>query len=156
LELSEEEIQRFSRQILLKEVGGAGQAALGRAVVLAMGKGDALETAAIYLAAGGSRVERRMDGGNGMASLASEETAPKVVALGSWDGRPALVFSSGATRAPRFRELQPRLGPPPEGAVSIELGALSALVFQRLVLGLGHPEGGLVLHPEGSWEAFEL
>ena len=51
--LREDQIRRYARQILLREVGGTGQARLlaGRAVVV--GDGAAAEEAATYLAAAG-------------------------------------------------------------------------------------------------------
>ncbi|HFB55314.1 MAG TPA: HesA/MoeB/ThiF family protein, partial [Hellea balneolensis] len=47
------DIERYSRQLMLKEVGGAGQAALGDAKVLIVGAGGLGGPAGIYLAAAG-------------------------------------------------------------------------------------------------------
>jgi molybdopterin/thiamine biosynthesis adenylyltransferase len=47
------DIERYSRQLMLKEVGGAGQAALGKAKVLIVGAGGLGGPAGIYLAASG-------------------------------------------------------------------------------------------------------
>jgi len=52
-ELDEAAIQRFSRQILLSEVGGAGQVALRAQRFVLIGAGTALSTAAAYLAGAG-------------------------------------------------------------------------------------------------------
>ncbi|MBF0623622.1 MAG: molybdopterin-synthase adenylyltransferase MoeB [Magnetococcales bacterium] len=51
--LTAERTERFSRQILLREVGGAGQARLLRATVGVVGAGGLGSPAALYLAAAG-------------------------------------------------------------------------------------------------------
>lgn len=55
--LNEEQVVRYSRQILLKEVGGKGQELLLQSSVRLRGAGSALQVAATYLAAGGVGVE---------------------------------------------------------------------------------------------------
>ncbi|HEX3982938.1 MAG TPA: molybdopterin-synthase adenylyltransferase MoeB [Acidisoma sp.] len=53
LDFTEEEIQRYSRHILLPEMGGAGQAALRRSRVLIIGAGGLGSPVLLYLAAAG-------------------------------------------------------------------------------------------------------
>jgi adenylyltransferase/sulfurtransferase len=53
LEFSEEEVQRYSRHILLAEVGGSGQAKLRAARVLIVGAGGLGSPILLYLAAAG-------------------------------------------------------------------------------------------------------
>lgn len=52
-DLGEREIERFSRQIILPEVGGRGQAALGRTRATVLGSSGAAQWCALYLAAAG-------------------------------------------------------------------------------------------------------
>jgi molybdopterin/thiamine biosynthesis adenylyltransferase len=96
LDFSEDEIQRYSRHILLPEIGGTGQAALRRARVLIIGAGGLGSPLLLYLAAGGvgtigivdddsvdlSNLQRQIAhgvGSLGMAKTASAAAAARAI-----------------------------------------------------------------------------
>ncbi|MBZ4419960.1 ThiF family adenylyltransferase [Myxococcus sp. RHSTA-1-4] len=192
--LREEQILRYSRQILLREVGGRGQEALlaGAARVDAIGASGL--TAAAYLAGGGTPVagtgsltlgpwapgfllgpesigqpqvealdravpELNPDaagagrGGGLLAELpASWSGEAPWVALGGDGRRAAVVFRGPDGCVWCFGETVRHLIQPPDGALGVALGALGALVFQRLRLGLGPSLGGRWLLAPGVVE----
>jgi adenylyltransferase/sulfurtransferase len=91
-DFTEAEIQRYSRHILLSEIGGAGQAALMRARVLVIGAGGLGSPLLLYLAAAGvgtigivdddrvelSNLQRQI--AHGTASLGSSKTTSAATA----------------------------------------------------------------------------
>jgi hypothetical protein len=183
--LREDQIQRYSRQILLREVGGRGQERLLATGVRVDAAGGAGLTAAAYLAAAGSPVAalpRALGAGaagflaaagdvgaRADAVLARElpdfnpdalsdapahaqlaelparfEGAGPWVALGGKGTGGAVLFRAASACAACFESTCAGLAPPPGGALGAALGALGALVLQRLVLGQG-PDAGLLL-----------
>ncbi|XXF75042.1 ThiF family adenylyltransferase [Myxococcaceae bacterium GXIMD 01537] len=193
--LREDQIQRYSRQILLREVGGKGQEALLAGGARLEATGPAGLTAAAYLAAGGTPVtasqaplgpgapgflvsaddvglpaarvlERALPdlnpdataaGGRGrLAELpASWGGEAPWVALGGDGKRGAVVFRGAEGCVWCFGETVRALGPPPTGMLGFALGALGALVYQRLLLGLGPTSGGRWLIAPGAMEDLE-
>lgn len=151
--LTESQIQRYSRQILLREVGGKGQARLLERPVRVEGANAATDVAVAYLAAGGSPIDgvapedgflagASLDAFNPdarsarvpVASLAAAgvtPTLPVAVVVGgdglAWTagGCPDCLAATAAT-------LSARVAP----ADAVLLGSLAALVLQRLALGL--------------------
>jgi molybdopterin-synthase adenylyltransferase len=185
--LREDQILRYSRQILLREVGGRGQEKLLAGGVRLVARGPAGLTAAAYVAAGGTAVEAGPEplapGAEGFLIPAGEVGRPTSEVLGrvlpdvnadalpprgtgrlaelpsEWDGegpwvalggdgtRGAVVFRGAGGCVGCFEATTAILGPPPSGALGVGLGALGALLLQRLLLGLGPSLGG------GGWEA---
>jgi adenylyltransferase/sulfurtransferase len=62
MELTEQQIQRYSRHIILQDVGGKGQLKLSRAKVLLIGAGGLGSPAGLYLAAAGIGTIGLVDG----------------------------------------------------------------------------------------------
>jgi len=93
LEFSEDEVRRYSRHILLDEVGGIGQARLREARILVVGAGGLGSPVLLYLAAGGvgtigvidddvvelSNLQRQI--AHGMASLGRRKVASAAAAV---------------------------------------------------------------------------
>lgn len=177
--LTEPQIQRYSRQILLRGVGGIGQQRLLAARVALLGEGQALATAAAYLAGGGCQLVR--DGGGplggflaggdpaelnpdavatpGAASVAIGQgdfayAGPEVatVHLSQHRGRGRVLFRGPGACFDCMAEYARAAGPaePLAGALAVAAGTLGALCAQRLVLGLGPPLGGVWLEEDGT------
>jgi adenylyltransferase/sulfurtransferase len=92
--LSPEELERYARHIVLREVGGPGQAALGRARVLVIGAGGLGAPVLLYLAAAGvgtlgvidddtvalSNLQRQVIHGTPDVGLAKTDSAARAIA----------------------------------------------------------------------------
>lgn len=175
--LREDQILRYSRQILLREVGGRGQEKLLAGGVRLAATGPAGLTAAAYVAAGGTAVDAGAEplcpGAEGFLVSAGEGGQPASEVLGRvlpdvnadalpprgtgrlaelpthWEGegpwvalggdgtRGVVVFRGPSGCAGCFEATTASLGAPPSGALGVGLGALGALILQRLLLGLG-------------------
>lgn len=161
--LTEPQIQRYARQILLREVGGRGQEALLAHPLEVRGAGPALSVAVTYLAAGGTPL--RLPAGfapggflegatlaqfNADAVASSAEgclaAAPRLPSgPAPWIllGANGVLFRGEAGCAACFELTAAALAPDAAPATAVTVGALAALVAQRLVLGRSEPLGGL-------------
>ncbi|MDC0707821.1 hypothetical protein POL68_05005 [Stigmatella sp. ncwal1] len=101
------------------------------------GAGPAGRTAFAYLDALGPEAEGRL----AELPAAWGGEAPWV-ALGGDGQRGGVVFRGDAGCVWCFGETVRTLGPPPTGVLGLALGALGALVFQRLQRGQGPALGG--------------
>lgn len=163
--LSEDQIQRYSRQILLREVGGKGQRKLLENPVAVHGRGPALRVAVAYLAGGGSPLmgdlrEVAFSAGAPVEAMNADVLAsqgPAVVALVALPARgeaalPEVVVGHAAvafrlaTACPGcFDVTVAGLGADDSTGESVALGALAALVVQRIVLGRAEAGGVVTL-----------
>lgn len=163
--LSEAQIQRYSRQILLREVGGIGQVRLLSAGVELRGTGAFLEIAASYLAAGGCPVRwngtwvegfdpeaardapvRLVVGAEGPSSAAVAQ-----VRVGWTDGAPLLAYRAADGCDLCFTRLgeggaAASESTPPTGL----LGTLAALIGQALLLGRLVGVGAVRVEADGT------
>jgi hypothetical protein len=153
--LREEQIQRYGRQILLREVGGKGQARLLACPVRVDGGNAATDVAVAFLAAGGTPIEggAPADGfvaGAEWAAFAPDAKAqgPAEASLASAGARPSLpvavvVGGDGLAFAPAgaclgcLEASAARLSAQVDPRDAVLLGSLAALVLQRLVLSPG-------------------
>lgn len=144
--LREDQIQRYGRQILLREVGGAGQRTLIASPVGVDVSGPAAEVAITYLAAGGSPLIHPPFTGVGFLTGATPAAlnpdvatnAGAVIALTAVPvagpcvvlGRQLAFFPDGSCEAcTRTPELA---GTPHDPVI---FGSAAALLVQRFVLG---------------------
>ncbi|MEW5737775.1 MAG: hypothetical protein AB1938_02555 [Myxococcota bacterium] len=158
--LREEQVQRYGRQILLREVGGKGQERLLHAPVRVEGRSAAIDVAVSVLAAGGTPVVCEPPPGDGYLAGASWDdfnpdaraVDPPFASLAPADFRaellPHAVLVGGQGAVYRFQDAA--VGPCPDcleatlasvrgpatRSDEVLLGSLAALLLQRLALGL--------------------
>lgn len=125
--LTESQIQRYARHILLPEVGGVGQEKLLAAEVHVRGERELVELAGDYLSAAGVRVDAHSGPG-----LKLELVGGPTAIVRAEDGELAVTLSPCASCA------GVPLGPlgMESGAIAACLGASEVL---RAILGLGEP-----------------
>ena len=100
LDFTEDEIRRYSRHILLQEVGGTGQAKLKAARVLVIGAGGLGSPLVLYLAAAGVGTIGLVD-----FDVVDDSNLQRQILYGTADvGRPKL-----AAAAARLRDLNPNV-----------------------------------------------
>lgn len=155
--LREDQIVRYGRQILLRELGGRGQERLLTSPVRVRGSGPAIDDAVAWLLAGGSPVEldpQRAPGGFltgvGLDALNPDAAPGQPAAIELVQrGVPSaaesqVVIGAGvAFRGPAackdcWAQTLEALGREPE---PLAVGSLAALAVQRLVLGWADPLG---------------
>jgi len=166
--LSEPQIQRYARQLLLRDVGERGQEALGAVGVLLGLDGEAASAAAAYLRAGGTEV----NAGSERAVWASTPPllgdAPLLpIAVTASPGHPegesilvgtrggaSVLWSVGAEPcAACLRDATRELGPPRQGPPGIQVGTLVALLVQRRALGIAASMEGVEVSGAGTISA---
>lgn len=133
--LDDAAIERWSRQILLPEVGGRGQERLCATEATVSGTGDAAALASVLLAAAGVRV-RRADAAAGRVSV----TCGDGTVLGRGHGAAAAVVTLVGRPCPRCvpDHVWPAAatGAADDAPVTQAFGALVAGEALRLALGL--------------------
>jgi len=195
--LREDQVQRYSRTILLRGVGGAGQRALLQTGARLLSGGPAFLTAAAYLGAGGTPVEgppglvgpdeagflvEARDVGQAaaptlqrallrlnedavvqprafgsLAALPDGGGSPRpLVALGRRGDHVVLLGAGVEACGDCLAQLCQGTQAPVAGPDAVQAGALAALLFQRLVLGLAPPLSGLVVSPGGEMQVLPL
>jgi [CysO sulfur-carrier protein]-S-L-cysteine hydrolase len=163
--LSEPRIQRYARQILLRDVGGVGQEALGARGVRLAARGPLLDTAATYLRAGGTAVEPAAIVGPWAADTPLLDRAPDgwlEVVIGASPAVPpcAVVGVSGNTlelwsvgAEGCLTCVRERLGTTsdalPAGPAAVVAGGALAVLVQRRLLGLAPGLEGLSVSAPG-------
>ena len=154
--LREDQIVRYGRQILLREVGGKGQERLLASPVRVIGSGPAIDDAVAWLVSGGTPVESVGAPSSGFLAgvpLPPMSSAPVVelVALGEKTTSKALIvigngvaFRTASACDSCWQEMLSPLTPAPLPAGAgrgSPLGALAALIAQRMALGWSEPLG---------------
>jgi hypothetical protein len=162
---SEAQVQRYSRQILLKEVGGRGQRRLLEAPFEVVAGGPAIDVAVAYLAASGTplRATGPFSGfvdGVPLSAFAPDVDGPGPVAgwLGPLAVLPAaegrwhrVAVGPGLVLGLRAGIAAPGALRPRDEAEPVTQGALAALVAQRFVLGLEPADVVELRFEDGRW-----
>jgi len=167
--LSEPQIQRYARQLLLRDVGERGQEALGAVRVLLGLDGEVGDTAAAYLRSGGTEVERLPTAGAAWADmsplLGTRARRPVAVAAspGPPEGERIVVGARGGVHmvwslgdggcSACLRGATRGLDPPGGGSAGIQVGTLVALLVQRRALGIAPPMEGVEVSGVGAISA---
>jgi [CysO sulfur-carrier protein]-S-L-cysteine hydrolase len=160
--LTELQIQRYARQLLLRDVGERGQEALGAVEVALLLEGPVGAAAAAYLRAGGTDVRLPASPAGPWAltpallgprprAILEVVGAPRVpepagVVVGSVAGAEVLWSIGPDGCRGCLRQAMHALGPPTESA-SVQVGSLIALLVQRRALGLAPGLEGLEISP---------
>ncbi|MGV3626008.1 MAG: hypothetical protein ACO1OB_34680 [Archangium sp.] len=124
--MREEDIQRYGRQILLKELGGRGQAKLMARAVQVHGSGETLDDAVSYLRLGGT-------------PIGAVDEAVQLAKVGTQVAGDAVLVGAGvAWRSKRACDdcwalTSAALPETPEAPLIV--GSVAALAVQRLILG---------------------
>jgi len=165
--LTEPQIQRYARQVLLRDVGERGQEALGAVEVELQLDGAVAAAAATYLRAGGTPVRSTFAADGPWASTApllSGSSAPgrlSVLAAPAIPERAGIVLGSSAgnhllwsiagdgCRACLRRRVAALQPPQVPAAASVQLGSVLALLVQRRALRLSAPLEGVELSRSG-------
>jgi proteasome lid subunit RPN8/RPN11 len=169
--LTEPQIQRYARQVLLRDVGEKGQEALGAFRVALAIDGAVADAAAAYLRAGGTEVHLPATRGGPWAltsplvgsppgAILQVVAAPRApepagVVVGSAAGGHVLWSSSpDGCRVCLRHETQALGAPEVAEAASVQIGSLVALLVQRRALGLAAALEGLAISSTGALSTF--
>jgi [CysO sulfur-carrier protein]-S-L-cysteine hydrolase len=164
--LTEPQIQRYARQLLLRDLGEKGQESLGAVRVHLALDGPLAGTAAAYLRAGGTEVELASTTAGPWASTPPLVSAPParrldVLAAPTAPERAGVVVGAAAgahglwsiaeegCRACLGLAMRDLAPPEVRGPVGIQLGTLVAFLVQRRALGLGSPLEGIRMSRQG-------
>lgn len=168
--LSEPQIQRYARQVLLRDVGEKGQEALGAVRVELALQGAVAATAAAYLRAGGTEAHLASSAPAVWAptpplldsvpvlrlEVVSAPGVPRTagVVLGSRAGAHVLWSTSEEGCRACLRNAIQLLAPPDvREPASVQVGSVVALLVQRSALGLASAIEGLEVSPAGALSA---
>ena len=163
--LNERQIQRYARQLLLRDVGERGQEALGAVRVrIALG-GEAANAAAAYLTAGGTEVELARPPSGPWARNPPLLGAPPVrpldvvaapaspegegIVVGSRAGGHVLWSAGGGGCPACVRSAAAALSPPGTGS-GVQVGTAIALLAQRRALGVAAPLEAMEVSATGA------